>query len=76
MQSRGFARTGFDALESYQKKDFARETAGTVYAERLGWNIGNAIFQRETLARIPGNAHLYNTAIPQSFIRLNFTQKK
>lgn len=71
-----FARTGFDALESYQKKDFARETAGTVYAERLGWNIGNAIFQRETLARIPGNAHLYNTAIPQSFIRLNFTQKK
>jgi len=72
----GFARAGFDALESYQKGTNSKETNGTVYAERLGWNIGSAIYQRTELARIPGNAHFYNTTIPKGYIGLNFKQKR
>jgi hypothetical protein len=70
------SRLAFNALESKQKGYLIRKTLGSVYAQRLGWNIGNAIFQKTALSRLPGNGHLYNTEIPKGYIGLGFKQKK
>ena len=69
-----FARRAFNALESKQKGHYAVETLGTQYAERLGWNIGNALYLRYTLSRRPGNTHLYSTERPRGYLKLHFKQ--
>ena len=62
-------RIGFDALESYQQKVFTSESKSTQYAEKLGHNIGSAMYQKMELGRLPGNGHLMHIKIPNTFIK-------
>lgn len=68
-------RVAFDALESYQKRTFTTETSGSVYAQRLGWNIGTAIYQKLETSRTPSNGHLRSIQIPKSYLGKNFKQR-
>ena len=62
------ARLALDGLESYQNSRFGREAIGTQYAERLGYRIGNQMFQKYDLSRMPGNTHLYKIEISHDVI--------
>lgn len=71
----GTARNGFDALESYQKGKITTESSSTQYGQRLGWNIGNAIFRKSELSRLSSYGELRDIKIPQGYIDKWFRQK-
>ena len=62
------ARVCFDLLESLQNKKLSKETSSTVYAQRLGYNIGVAIYQMmmiKELSRLPSyGSDIYRNAVP------------
>ncbi len=62
------ARLGLDSYESYKMETFTREAIGTQYAEKLGHRIGNEMYKKFILSRLPGNAHLKDIKISQDVI--------
>jgi RHS repeat-associated protein len=66
------SRLAFDAQHSRQKGRIEIESMSTQYAQRLGWRIGNQIYQKTELSRIPGNGHLRHIKISKSIIKRNF----
>ena len=42
----GLARTGFDALQSYQDRKFTTEGQTTQLAERVGWEVGSKVYNQ------------------------------
>jgi RHS repeat-associated protein len=68
-------RLALDALESIQKGGFATETDGTKYAERLGWNVGIALYNKMGLSRLPSYGEYMHLKIPKGYIGLGYKQK-
>jgi RHS repeat-associated protein len=68
----GAARNAFDGLESWQKGKPTAESMTTQYAQRLGWRIGNQIYQKSELSRQPGNGHLRQIQVSKSIMKKRF----
>ena len=65
------ARLGFNTLESWQNNHLTTEDIGTQYGEKLGWRIGNQMYQNYQISeqrRLPGNGHLNNFEISKDVI--------
>jgi len=66
------ARLGFDGYQSYASgKGFSSESSGTKYAERIGWNIGSALYYKIEVSRLPSNGHYRNVTVPNTIIKKN-----
>lgn len=63
------ARLALDELESIQQGKFSSESNATQYAQKLGHNIGRAIFLKTEASRFPGNGHLRGTKVPNKIIK-------
>lgn len=62
------ARIGFDGYQSSTAGKINIEGISTQYAEKLGYRIGNQMYQQETLSRLPGNGELRNIKISDDVI--------
>ncbi len=61
---------GFDALQSYQEGKLSTESTSTQYGQKLGWRVGNQMFQKYDQSRLPGSGHLRNIKISYDIITI------
>ncbi|MFZ1611251.1 MAG: hypothetical protein WAT52_09300 [Chitinophagales bacterium] len=62
------ARLGFDGLESFNANQLKTESTNTQYAELFGFKIGEQLFMKEDLSRLPGNGQLKSMDIKKNLV--------